>query len=194
MIAVVTLWFGISVPLVFLGAFLAFKKRPIDLPTAVSRNPRQIPEQPWWTHIGMGSMVGGFLPFAACFTELFFIMTSLWQHQFYYLFGFLVLVLLILACTCAEISIAFTYQALVAENYHWWWRAFLSSGSSGVYVFIYCVYYFFTKMDVDKIVPTLFYFGYMSLFSSVFPLMTGAMGFLAAFAFVKIIYSSIKID
>lgn len=194
MIAVVTLWFGISVPLVFLGAFLAFKKRPIELPAAVSKFPRQIPEQPWWTHIGMGSMVGGFLPFAACFTELFFIMTSLWQHQFYYLFGFLVLVLVILAFTCAEISIAFTYQTLVAENYHWWWRAFLSSGSSGLYVFIYSVYYFLTKMDVDKVVPTLFYFGYMSLFSVIFTLMTGSMGLLASFAFVQVIYGSVKID
>ena len=54
--------------------------------------------------------VGGVLPFGAVFTELFFIMylgwafevvmawvctlqrSSLWQHQFYYLFGFLALV------------------------------------------------------------------------------------------------------
>ena len=61
------------------------------------------------------------------FTELFFIMSSIWQHQFYYLFGFLGLVLIILVVTCAEIAIAPTYFQLTSEDYRWWWRAFLSS-------------------------------------------------------------------
>ena len=42
-------------------------------------------------------VVGGVLPFGAVFIELFFILSSIWLHQFYYVFGFLLLVLLILA-------------------------------------------------------------------------------------------------
>merc|ERR1712187_920126 len=69
------------------------------------------------------------------------IMSSLWQHQFYYLFGFLALVLCILIVTCAEISIALTYFQLTSEDYNWWWRSFFSSASSAIYVFLYSILY-----------------------------------------------------
>ena len=54
-------------------------------------------------------LVGGVLPFGAVFIELFFILTSMWLQQFYYLFGFLALVFVILIITCAEISIVLCY-------------------------------------------------------------------------------------
>ena len=41
---------------------------------------------------------------AKVFTELFFIMSSLWQHRFYYLFGFLFIVLVVLVVTSEESS------------------------------------------------------------------------------------------
>merc|ERR1719277_1150785 len=107
-------------------------------------------------------LIGGVLPFGAVFTELFFIMSSLWQHQFYYLFGFLALVLIILVVTCAEISIALTYFQLTSEDYAWWWRAFLSSASSALYVFLYSILYFSTRLQIEKVVSTLLYFGYMT--------------------------------
>merc|ERR1711971_1049624 len=96
------------------------------------------------------SLVGGLLPFGAVFTELFFIMSSLWQHQFYYLFGFLALVLLILMVTCAEISIALTYFQLTSEDYHWWWRSFFASASSAVYVFLNSIVYYNTRLKLRR--------------------------------------------
>lgn len=51
--------------------------------------------------------------------ELFFILTSVWLHQFYYLFGFLALVFAILALTCAEITIVLAYFQLCSEDYNW---------------------------------------------------------------------------
>merc|ERR1711933_330915 len=124
--------------------------------------------------------------------ELFFIMSSLWQHQFYYLFPFLALVLVILVVTCAEISIALTYFQLTSEDYNWWWRSFLSSATSALYVFLYSILYFSSRLQIEKPVPTLIYFGYMALLSMTFFLLTGAIGTMASFAFVKAIYSSIK--
>merc|ERR1712113_803937 len=140
------------------------------------------------------SLVGGVLPFGAVFTELFFIMSSIWQHQFYYLFGFLALVLLILMVTCAEISIALTYFQLTSEDYKWWWRSFLSSSSSAFYVFLYSILYSSQRLQIDKLVSTLLYFGYMLIISIIFFLLTGSIGCLASFGFVRAIYGSIKID
>merc|ERR1719389_1350522 len=120
--------------------------------------------------------MGGILPFGAVFTELFFIMSSIWQHQIYYMFGFLVLVLVILILTCAEISIALTYFQLTSEDYRWWWRSFFASGSSAVYVFLYSILYFSSRLQIEKLVSILLYFGYMFLISVMFALMTGAIG------------------
>merc|ERR1719277_862918 len=192
--AIVVLWFGVSVPLVLLGAHSGFRQPKVELPVKVCAIPRQVPEQPWFAQPLFTSLVGGVLPFGAVFTELFFIMASIWQHQFYYLFGFLALVLVILLVTCAEISIALTYFQLTSEDYRWWWRSFLSSASSAFYVFLYSILYFSSRLQIEKAVSTLLYFGYMSLISIIFFLLTGSVGALAAFVFVKTIYSSIKID
>merc|ERR1719394_1270214 len=136
------LWFGISLPLVFLGAHCGFNKDPVELPVRTNQVPRMIPTQRWYVGPVVTSLIGGILPFGAVFTELFFIMSSIWQHQFYYLFGFLALVFCILIVTCAEISVALTYFTLTAEDYHWWWRSFSSSATSALYVFVYSIIYF----------------------------------------------------
>jgi transmembrane 9 superfamily member 2/4 len=194
MFALLVLWFGISVPLVFLGSYFGFRRDAIELPVRTNHVPRQIPAQPWFMKPLFTCAVGGVLPFGAVFTELFFIMSSLWQHQFYYLFGFLAMVLCILVITCAEISIALTYFQLTSENYNWWWRSFLASGSSAVYVFLYSMIYFSSRLQIDKFISTLLYFGYMSILSLLFFLLTGAIGMIASFYFVRIIYGSIKVD
>lgn len=56
-----------------------------------------IPEQPWYMHPIISVAMGGLLPFGAVFIELFFILSSIWLHHYYYVFGFLLLVFLILA-------------------------------------------------------------------------------------------------
>merc|ERR1711904_759373 len=150
--------------------------------------------QPWFIQPTFTMLVGGILPFGAVFTELFFIMSSIWQHQFYYLFGFLALVLIILVVTCAEMSIALTYFQLTTEDSRWWWRSFFASGSSAVYVFLYACLYFNTRLQIVKFISMMLYFGYMFLASFAFFLLSGTIGIVSSFLFNKAIYSSIKID
>jgi transmembrane 9 superfamily protein 2/4 len=194
MFALLVLWFGISVPLVFLGAYFGYRKPPTELPVRTNQVPREIPMQPWYMKPVYSAIVGGLLPFGAVFTELFFIMSSIWLHQIYYVFGFLVLVLIILMITCAEVSIALAYFQLTAEDYQWWWRSFFTSGASGVYVFLYSWLYFNTRLQIEKPVSVILYFGYMAIISCIFTLLTGAIGLGSTFFFVKTIYGSIKVD
>merc|ERR1712167_465948 len=136
MISIIARWFGVSVPLVHLGAYLGFKQEPISYPTKqVNAIPREIPEQQWYMAWPFTVAVGGILPFGACFVEFFFILSSMWMNQYYYVFGFTLLVFLILIITCAEITVVLCYFQLCSEDYHWWWRAFLTSGSTALYVF-----------------------------------------------------------
>jgi hypothetical protein len=85
--------------------------RPQD-PVRTNKIPRQIPDQPWYMNPLFSILIGGILPFGAVFIELFFILTSMWLHQFYYLFGFLALVTAILVVTCCEITIVLCYFQL----------------------------------------------------------------------------------
>jgi transmembrane 9 superfamily protein 2/4 len=193
MVVVVILWFGISVPLVFLGSYFGYKKDAIEYPTATANIPRQIPEQSWFMNAGFVMIIGGILPFGAMFVELFLIMQSIWAELYYYVFGFLFIVWLILLVTAAEISILFTYFQLCAENHNWWWRSFLTSGAVAQYVFFYSILYF-QKMKVSGFAAYCLYFGYMGSLSVGLWLMTGAVGTLACLKFNILIYGSIKVD
>ncbi|KAJ8634787.1 hypothetical protein MRB53_009054 [Persea americana] len=194
MFALVLLWFGISVPLVFVGSFVGFKKQVIEDPVKTNKIPRQIPEQAWYMDPTFSILIGGILPFGAVFIELFFILTSIWLNQFYYIFGFLFIVFLILIITCAEITVVLCYFQLCSEDYLWWWRSYLTSGSSALYLFLYATFYFFTKLEITKPVSGVLYFGYMSIVSYAFFVLTGTIGFYACFWFTRLIYSSVKID
>lgn len=194
MFVLVLLWFGISVPLVIIGGYMSFKKQVPENPIKTHKIPRQIPYQKWYRNPVLLVLVGGILPFGAVFIELFFILTSIWLHQFYYIFGFLLIVFLILLVTCAEITVVLCYFQLCSEDYRWWWRSYLTSGSSALYLFLYSAFYFFTKLEITKPVSGILYFGYMLILSYAFFVLTGTIGFYACYYFIKLIYSSLKVD
>ena len=114
--------------------------------------------------------------------------------QFYYVFGFLFVVFIILIITCAEITIVLVYFQLCSEDYHWWWRSYLTPGTSALYLYLYSILYFVTKLQMVKFVSGLLFFGYMFLVCVAFFVLTGTIGYFACFLFVTKIYASIKID
>eukprot|EP00158_Paraphelidium_tribonemae_P005311 Partr_v1_DN27274_c3_g1_i2_m38593 putative transmembrane 9 superfamily len=194
MLALMALWFLISVPLCFIGAFRAFKLPRIENPVRTNQIPRQIPEQPFYMRDVPAALMGGILPFGAIFVELYFIMNSIWSSQFYYVFGFLFIIGTILILTCATVSILMCYFQLCGENYKWWWRSFFSSGSSALYVFLNSVIYYMKRPNPGHAASFFIYFGYSLVMSGAFFLVTGFIGFVSCWLFVRKIYASIKID
>ena len=100
---------------------------------------------------------------------------------------------IILVATCCEITIVLCYFQLCSENHRWWWRSFLTSGSTAFYVFAYSVDYF-RRLGADEWFTYVLYFGYMGLICVGLFLLTGTCGFLACLWFTKKIYASIKVD
>ncbi|RKO92027.1 hypothetical protein BDK51DRAFT_30227, partial [Blyttiomyces helicus] len=192
MFALIAMWFLVSAPLCFIGAYLGFKKPRIEHPVRTNQIPRQIPEQVVYLRKLPSMLMGGILPFGAIFIELFFIMKSIWSHEIYYVFGFLFLVFCILVLTCSEVTILMCYFHLCSEDYHWWWRAFLTSGASALYVFLYGIMYYLTRLHIDDAASTILYFGWTFIMSLIFFVLTGTIGFTACFLFVRKIYASIK--
>ncbi|WKY14534.1 hypothetical protein Q1695_000231 [Nippostrongylus brasiliensis] len=194
LLALLSLWLFISTPMTFIGAFFGFRKKAIEAPVRTNQIPRQVPEQTIYTKPLPGMLMGGILPFGCIFIQLFFILNSIWAHQTYYMFGFLFIVFLILIITCSEATILLAYFHLCAEDYHWWWRSFFTSGFTAVYLFAYCVRFFTSKLAITGVVSTILYFSYTAIFVFMFFLMTGTIGFLATYYFMHKIYSFVKVD
>ncbi|RUS13154.1 Endomembrane protein 70-domain-containing protein, partial [Endogone sp. FLAS-F59071] len=87
--------------------------------------------------------------------------------------GFLFLVFGILILTCSEVTILMCYFHLCAEDYHWWWRAFLTSGASAFYVMLYSAFYYGTKLQIDSFTSSVLYFGWSFIMSTMFFILTG---------------------
>lgn len=101
---------------------------------------------------------------------------------------------IILIITCAEITIVLCYFQLCSEDYLWWWRSYLTSGSSALHLFLYATFYFFTNLEITKPASGILYLGYMLIASYAFFVLTGTIGFCACVWFTRLIYSSVKID
>lgn len=193
-LAIMAMWAGLALPLAFVGAAVAAKKRVAPPPVRVNPIPRQVPPQPWYMSTVVTVIMGGSLPFGAVFIEIFFVLGALWGQQLYYLFGFLFVILVVLGITCAEVGVVMTYFQLCAEDYNWWWKSFFTSGSSAFYFFVYSIFYFATKLRITKFVSILLYFGYTLIFSILFFVMAGFVGLISSYYFVRKIYSSLKFN
>ena len=135
-------------------------------------------------------LLSGLVPFAVIFIELLFVFRSLWQDKsgYYYVFGFLSVVSTVNIITIVEVTIVATYIQLCAENYNWWWQSIFTGGASAFWVFLYCVWFYFTKLNITGFVSGLLFFSYSLLACSVYGLLTGTVGFMTAYGFVRRIY------
>ncbi|KAJ1333651.1 transmembrane 9 superfamily member 2/4 [Microdochium nivale] len=197
LIAIVFLWLCIQVPLVYMGSWYGFVKTSAwEHPTKTTNIPRQIPQQAWYLRSVQSVLLASLIPFAVIFIELLFVFQSVWQDKsgYYYVFGFLSVVSVILILTIAEVTIVTIYVQLCSENYHWWWQSFAVGGGSAIWIFLYCVWYYFVKLHISGFVSSILFFAYSFMACCVYGLLTGTIGFLTAYAFVRRIYGAIKAD
>jgi transmembrane 9 superfamily protein 2/4 len=188
------LWVCVSAPLVFVGSYFGYLAKKVEVPTKTNQIARVIPDAGWYVKPFNTFILGGLLPFGNVCIEVYFIMTALWLHQIYYVMGFLFAVLIVLIVTTAEMSIVLCYLQLSAEDHQWWWRSFFSGASAGFYLFVYSIWFFFTRMQLVGFLPVMIYATYMSMMSMVLALFSGAVGVLSCLWFTKTIYGAIKVD
>ncbi|KAF7511039.1 hypothetical protein GJ744_005585 [Endocarpon pusillum] len=197
LMGLVSLWLLIQVPLVYLGSWYGYVKTEAwQHPTRTNATPRQIPAQSWHTRSLQVFLLAGLVPFAVLFIELMFVFKSVWQDKsgYYYVFGFLSVVSIILIITVSEVTIIATYIQLCSENHHWWWQSFFVGAGSALWVFAYCVWYYATRLHIQGFISSILFFSYSFLACVVYGLLTGTVGFLTAYAFVRRLYSATKVD
>jgi transmembrane 9 superfamily member 2/4 len=173
MIAIVAIWFIISVPLSAVGSWLAFKQPAVPTPTKVNQIPRQIPPCAASLRPLPSLLMTGVLPFGAIFVELYFIMSSLWTSRIYYMFGFLFICYALMIMTTACTTVLLVYFLLCAEDYRWHWRAFLGAGMTGAYVFIMALGFWMMRVSFGGLTGAVLYVGYSALVGFLVFVLTG---------------------
>ncbi|XP_010521658.1 PREDICTED: transmembrane 9 superfamily member 5 isoform X2 [Tarenaya hassleriana] len=182
----------VNIPFLMLGGVLGHRFRSeFQPPSAVKRQPREIPLQNWYRRKPYQMFLGGLVPFSAAVLELHQFYGSLWGFKIYTSPGILFLTLVILILVTASVSIILTYIQLSGEDHEWWWRSVLCGGCFGVFMFGYGVI-FYLRSNMKGFLQTSFYLGFNALFCYAFFLILGTLSFFASWTFVRRIYRSVK--
>ncbi|KAE8654999.1 Transmembrane 9 superfamily member 2 [Hibiscus syriacus] len=193
-VVIFLIWALVTSPLLVLGGVAGKNnKAEFQAPCRAAKYPREIPPLPWYRKTLPQMAMAGFLPFSAIYIELYYIFASVWGHRIYTIYNILFIVFIILLIVTAFITVALTYFQLAAEDHEWWWRSFLCGGSTGLFIYAYCLYYYNARSDMSGFMQTSF-FGYMACVCYGFFLMLGTIGFRASLFFVRHIYRSIKCE
>ncbi|KAH6664779.1 endomembrane protein 70 [Plectosphaerella plurivora] len=222
LLALVTLWLGVQVPLVYAGSFYGFHRsnawenpsKPYKFTSPEKPSP-QVPtlspktrRQPWYFAPIRALLLSGFVPFSVIVLELLSIFHSLYNNsgsvpyhthrQLFFTSPSLssalvpMITLLLLLATVSQTAIVSVHLHLcgpsTTASSQWWWRGFLSGASPAVWVFGYAAWYFHARLPFLGPVSVILYFGNALMASAVFGLLTGTVGFLSTYAFVRRIY------
>ncbi|XP_031483990.1 transmembrane 9 superfamily member 2-like [Nymphaea colorata] len=194
-LVILLIWTLVTSPLLVLGGIAGKNsKTEFQAPCRTKKYPREIPPLPWYRRTIPQMAMAGFLPFSAIYIELYYIFASVWGHKIYTIYSILFIVFIILIIVTAFITVALTYFQLAVEDHEWWWRSVICGGSTGIFIFGYCIYYYFARSDMSGFMQTSFFFGYMACICYGFFLMLGTVGFCASLQFVRHIYQSIKCE
>jgi len=158
----------------------------------VAKVPREIPSLPWWRSGYFQCALSGVLPFTAIYIELHFLFMAVFGHQVYTLFGILSLAFVMLLIVTCAVTIGLTYFQLQSEDWRWSWTSVFTAGSTGIYIFLYSVFYYRFRSYMTGILQAAIFFGYTAVVSYSFVLMLGATGWWATYLFLKQIYGAIK--
>lgn len=120
MVSVAAICLFIILPLTLLGTIVGRNTRgQIENPCRTSSVPRPIPEKKWYMEPSVIILLGGILPFGSISIEMYFIFTSFWTLEIYYVYGFMLLVFFIAIAVTICVTIVCTYILLNAEDYRW---------------------------------------------------------------------------
>ncbi|KAI3778728.1 hypothetical protein L2E82_08111 [Cichorium intybus] len=189
------LWTFLASPLLFLGGIIG-KTRNSDFqaPCKTAKIPREVPKLRWYRGVLPQMALAGVLPFSVIYTQLYYIFASVWGHRIYTLYSVMSIVFFLLVIMTALVSVAVTYFQLAVEDHRWWWRSFFCGGSTGLYIYVYCIYYYFMRSDMTGFMQVSIFFGYMACVCFGVFLVLGSVGFRASLLFVRYLYAAIKCD
>uniref|UniRef100_A0A7S3AAW2 Transmembrane 9 superfamily member n=7 Tax=Rhodosorus marinus TaxID=101924 RepID=A0A7S3AAW2_9RHOD len=196
MASVISITGLIAIPATFFGAVLGRRsgKSGFNAPIRTAKARREIPKPPVHLRWEVQMVLAGLLPFGAVLVELAYVFASVWGHKTFSLHGIGVIVIIIVLAVTELVCAVFTYYQLCAEDHEWWWNSICNGGSTGIYLFLYSIYYLMMKSNLSGFLQVSYFLGYMFSVSYACFLMLGSVGYHASVTFVRRLYKSIKCD
>eukprot|EP00850_Spirogloea_muscicola_P011587 SM000072S21221 [mRNA] locus=s72:426229:429594:+ [translate_table: standard] len=149
---------------------------------------RETSTLPWYRQAVPQMAMAGLAPFSGVYVELYYLFATVWGFKMYTIYSILFVVFIMLLIVTALIAVAVTYFQLANKNHEWWWRSVLCGGSTGIYIYGYCFYYYYALSDMQGLLQISFFFGYMACLCYGLCLMLASVGYCASFLFVRYIY------
>ncbi|XP_022944791.1 transmembrane 9 superfamily member 5-like isoform X1 [Cucurbita moschata] len=182
----------ISLPLLAFGGIIGYRLRSeFQAPCATKRIVRDIPPLAWFRKLPCQMFISGLLSFSAVVLELHHLYASMWGFKIFTLPSTLFITFIILIILTAILSVGLTYIQLSVEDHQWWWRSVFSGGSTAIFMFGYCIY-FYARLNMNGFLQLCFFVGYNACICYAFFLMLGVVSFRVALIFVRRIYDAVK--
>ncbi|XP_027911788.1 transmembrane 9 superfamily member 5 [Vigna unguiculata] len=182
----------LAVPLLAFGGVIGYRFRSkFQSPSATKRHPRDIQQHAWYRRTPFLMFVGGLVPFSAIVLQLHQVYASMWGYKIYTLPSILFVTFIPVIVIIALVSIGLTYIQLSVEDHEWWWRSVLCGGSTAIFMFGYCIY-FYVRSNMSGFLQLSFFIGYNACLCYAFFLIFGAISFGVSFLFVRFIYHNVK--
>lgn len=195
--SVIAIWLFVGLPLTLVGGITGKRratKTPFVAPVRTKNFQREIPAATrFYTRLPVQILIGGLLPFGAIYLELHYLFDAVWGHAMYQLWGILAIVFCLLILVTALTSVALIFFQLSAENWKWWWNAFIIGGSTGFYIFLFSIHWWYRTSSMFGWMQWSFFFAQMLVTSYYFFIMLGAVAVFSSLAFIRAIYGSLRI-
>uniref|UniRef100_A0A803N257 Transmembrane 9 superfamily member n=1 Tax=Chenopodium quinoa TaxID=63459 RepID=A0A803N257_CHEQI len=181
----------VTAPLLALGGIVGCRYRCTKVVPSSKKYVREIPPLNWYRKIHIQMLLGGLLPFSAVLVELHLLYASMWSYKLFTLPSIMLISFSILVLLTAILSVGLTYIQLSVEDPEWWWRSVLRGGSTAMFMFVYCIY-FYARSHMDAFMQLCFFLGYNACICYACFLMLGAIGFCASSIFIQHMYHGVK--
>ncbi|XP_027347091.1 transmembrane 9 superfamily member 5 [Abrus precatorius] len=191
-VVILILFTFLSVPLLAFGGVLGFRFRSkLQSPSSTKRYPRDIQQLAWYWRTPFQMFIGGLVPFSAIVLQLHQVYASMWGYKIYTLPSILFATFITAVVIIALVNIGLTYIQLSVEDHEWWWRSVLCGGSTAIFMFGYCIY-FYVRSNMTGLLQVSFFIGYNACLCYAFFLIFGAISFQVSLLFIRRIYHDVK--
>jgi len=134
----------------------------------------------------------GLLPVLSCFVNYSYGVAAPIFIGSYSLRTYMIASFSLFVLVAAAVAVLMFYRQIRVHNYQWWWSAFASAGSAGLYIFLLSMSWLLTKAESHiAATDTLLYTLWFAFLSFGVTLMTGFAGVAACIWFNKTMYTTI---
>jgi hypothetical protein len=127
--------------------------------------------------------------FSAILLPCYYLFSSVWGYLFYTAYGALLLTAFTAAVLTAVSSLCYVWiQITSAENWKWWWAAWLTAATPAAHFIAFSVVYYLWFSHIKSAASAVLYFGYVALLSLILALMLGALGVWSSLIFLTWLY------